>query len=140
MCCTLTVKLHNLKWYYIEICSFISPEVIFLLDVYLPQETLCNYQLIKLQKNINMEFAKPVYSTIVLSSRAVIVTGSEGRMHSFIVGSHKYLLWPITTLTSKKWNYYTQQHLLCWNTAKPRLPITEFQRPFSSNRLHFANG
>ena len=87
-----------------------------------------------------MEFAKPVYRTIVLSSRAVIVTGSEGRMHSFIVGSHKYLLWPITTLTSKKWNYYTQQHLLCWNTAKPRLPITEFQRPFSSNRLHFANG
>lgn len=49
-------------------CSFISPEVIFLLDVYLAKETLGNYQLIMLQKNINMEFAKPVSSTIVLSS------------------------------------------------------------------------
>lgn len=50
------------------------------------------------------------------------------------------LLWLITTLTTRKWNCYTQQHLLSWSTAMPRLPITEFQRLFASNRLHFANG
>ena len=50
------------------------------------------------------------------------------------------LLWLITTLTTRKWKRYTQQHLLRWSTAVPRLPITEFQRLFASNRLHFANG
>ena len=50
------------------------------------------------------------------------------------------LLWLITTLTTRKWNCYTQQHLLRCSTAVPRLPIMEFQRLFASNRLHFANG
>lgn len=50
------------------------------------------------------------------------------------------LLWLIARPTTRKRNCYTQQHLLCWSTAMPRLPITEFQRLFASNRLHFANG
>lgn len=110
-------------------------------------EKVHDNQLMKFQRIITLEFIKimtisqannPNHHVMLMKSPELL--GVKKGCVCLQWEVMNTLLWLITTLTTRKWNCYIQQHLLRWSTAMPRLPITEFQRLFASNRLHFANG